>query len=77
MENYSRNMDELKCRSCGKWYIKKEYFRKVKNASGMPPNCMCQLGSGDIGGNWVEVPESDLDGYRAARSDAFCEIKGV
>ena len=74
MENYSRNMDELKCRNCGKWYIAKKYFRKVKESSGLPPNCLCQSGSGDIGGNWVEVPESDLDGYRAGRQEGMMEL---
>ena len=27
----------------------------MKDAHGLPPNCVCQSGSGDIGGYWEEV----------------------
>lgn len=48
-------MKVLKCKLCKKRGITIEYFKHVKDGSGLPPNCQCQLGSGDIGGYWRQV----------------------
>ena len=56
-------MKVLRCRLCKIRGIKISYFRKVKDGQGLPPNCICQSGSGDIGGYWQQVDfvfEDDL-----------------
>ena len=45
-------MEILKCKLCRKRGISIKLFKSIKEINGLPPNCICQSGSGDIGGYW-------------------------